>query len=269
MNSVAQLGREPVANESVGIPRFARILSWRLLVPIGILFLTWFAWFVGYLGGNIREVRPGELVRSAQLSNTQMRTVLNEYRVRSVLNLNGKPGEADFEGEKRLCAVNGIAFASVKISAVKLPSPDDVRRIAEFCETAQRPVLIHCRQGADRTGLASTLFVTLRDNVPLDEAQASQLSWHYAHFPFGQARAMDEFFDFYRTHGNGQTLREWCHGGYSRALLGTAQNAPDHGPLALTSALSAGYPRLRRRINSNPSPSGRNAAGSGATTMPG
>ncbi|MGO9611667.1 MAG: hypothetical protein ACLPX5_01335 [Dissulfurispiraceae bacterium] len=54
--------------------------------------------------------------------------------------------------------------------------------------------LIHCKTGADRSGLVAAMWKTLIDKEPKDEA-ARQLSILYGHLSIGDTAAMDDFFE--------------------------------------------------------------------------
>ena len=97
----------------------------------------------------------------------------------------------------------------VALSAVKYPPPPDLIKILDTFDHAPYPILFHCRGGADRSGLAGTIYLNLYKNVPLDEAQHRQLTWRYGHIAFAQAHPMDDFFTLYRKTGNGLNLRDW------------------------------------------------------------
>ena len=57
--------------------------------------------------------------------------------------------------------------------------------------------------------------------MPLDEAESSQLTWRYGHIPFGQAHAMDDFFELYRKTSERLSMREWILKRYLRIYLNT------------------------------------------------
>ena len=63
-----------------------------------------------------------------------------------------------------------------------------------LCHDAPRPILIHCRSGADRTGLASVVYLARVAHAD-EETAERQLSIRYGHFAvpfFSSAYAMDE-----------------------------------------------------------------------------
>jgi hypothetical protein len=63
---------------------------------------------------------------------------------------------------------------------------------ATFAEPA---LLVHCRNGADRSGLVSAIYLAEIQGVAVDEA-IGQLSLYYGHFPWliSETGAMDESF---------------------------------------------------------------------------
>ena len=71
-------------------------------------------------------------------------------------------------------------------------------------------MLVHCKSGADRSGLVSALFRLVEERAPPAEAD-QELSLVYGHFPYLTSKtvAMDEsFWAFVRRSGNeGTQLR--------------------------------------------------------------
>ncbi len=176
---------------------------------IALALILAFLWWIGVLGGNVREVEAGRFYRSAQLSGSNLDGVLRRYRIRSVINLRGSSTKAYYRSEVAVCRNLGVAHFDVSTSAYRLPRPKELRELLAALDQAPRPVLVHCQQGADRSGLASTIYQNLYEGVPLDRAERDQLTWRYGHFPsFGTWR-MDRFFDLYRQTAAGQDLRTW------------------------------------------------------------
>lgn len=182
---------------------------WIALITIGIVIGA--LSYVGVFDGNVRVVEPGRVYRSGQLVGSQLVDTLKTNHIRSVVNLRGHlPEDARLRNEWAVCRQMGIAHVDVSMSAGKLPRPQEVRRLLIALETLPRPILIHCAGGADRTGLACTLYVNIYNGVPLDKAQSNQLTWRYGHLSFGSAHPMDDFFDLYRKTGQGMSIREWA-----------------------------------------------------------
>ena len=175
-----------------------------LLVVLGLLR------YVGVFGGNIRTVEEGRVYRSANIYGKLLDDTIQEKGIRTVLNLRGgNPSEAKYRSEVESCAKFGVKMIDAPFSAVRYPPPSILQDIFKTFDTAQYPILFHCRGGSDRSGLVGTLYLHLYKKVPLDEAQAAQLTWHYGHLSWGQAHAMDDFLNLYRTSGGGMGLREW------------------------------------------------------------
>src|SRR5207248_6628521 len=58
------------------------------------------------------------------------------------------------------------------------------------------PILLHCRQGADRTGLAAVLVMLLQPDMSLEQARR-HMSIRYGHFPLGRPVNLDRYLDLY------------------------------------------------------------------------
>jgi len=146
--------------------------------------------------GNVHSVVDGVLYRSAQLNKTQFETVIRQHGIKSILNLRGghltDPWYADeVEVSKEL----GVAHFDYPISARRHVTPEQIADILSIVRSAPKPLLIHCRSGADRTGLVAALFLLDAEHAAPAEAD-KQLSLLYGHFPYllSKTVAMDESF---------------------------------------------------------------------------
>jgi protein tyrosine phosphatase (PTP) superfamily phosphohydrolase (DUF442 family) len=148
-------------------------------------------------GGNIHEVVPGSVYRSAQLSPDELRELLEKQGIRTVVNLRGycSPFEWYLDECRTTHAMN-VCQEDITLSAIRLPPPMELRRLIEVLDRAEHPVLLHCRQGADRTGLASAIAMLLQPGSDLGVARG-QCSIRYAHFDVLGTANMDRFFDIY------------------------------------------------------------------------
>lgn len=167
-------------------------------------------WYIGVFGGNVRTVDEGQLYRSAQLTGSHLETVLDSKKIKTVLNLRGESSDAEwYRSEVASCDARKIDHVDIALSAVRLPPPEELQKLFVVFDTAKRPLLLHCRGGADRSGLTSVIYKHVYDKMPLDQAIASQLTWRYGHIWFGQAHAMGDFFALYQKDKSGLGLRDW------------------------------------------------------------
>jgi len=168
------------------------IAAW--LARIAALGLTLAAGWAGWLqlGGNYHAVVPGELYRSAQPDPADLARWRHAGGLRSVINLRG-PSKARWYREEVAAAERlGLAHADFPMKDNERLSPERAARLIALIEGMPKPVLIHCKAGADRTGLASALYLAARG---ADERRAeAQLSFRFGHvaLPVSAAWAMDE-----------------------------------------------------------------------------
>lgn len=104
---------------------------------------------------NFGEIDPGVIYRSAQPSPMFLRYLVNRYGVRSLINLRGRtPGF-----ESQFAARNGLKIFTFDLSASRPPTQRDVERfLAIVADPTNQPVLVHCRNGVDRTGYMVGLY---------------------------------------------------------------------------------------------------------------
>ena len=100
------------------------------------------------------------------------------------------------------------------------PHRDRVLRLAEVYRGMAEPALIHCKSGADRTGLAAGLWLLLQGR-PVEEAMA-QLSWRWGHVRQSRTGILDAFFLLYaeaRRAQPGLGFLDWVRDHYDEAAL--------------------------------------------------
>jgi hypothetical protein len=173
----------------------------------------------GYVlgAGNFRTVLPGQVYRCAQLSPEQLERVIRRYGIRTVINLRGACPPLDWYRDEALVTARlDVALEDLNFSAMRLPSTTAVGQLIEVLQRSEPPVLLHCHQGADRTGLGSVVALLLRPDVPLARARR-QLGVASGHLSVTKTGYIDRFFELYETWLTEQsrehspaTFRDWA-----------------------------------------------------------
>jgi protein tyrosine phosphatase (PTP) superfamily phosphohydrolase (DUF442 family) len=175
-------------------------------------------------GSNFHVVIPGQLYRCAQPTSAFIDWTVREYGTRTILNLRGAgegPASEWYDHEAAACVRHGLSLENLTFSAGRLPSAVEVQRLLEVLDRADKPILIHCRRGADRTGLASAIALLALTDTPYSTARHS-LGMRYGHSNVGAAGLLQGFFDQYEhwlkanelAHDS-PTFRRWLADHYS------------------------------------------------------
>jgi undecaprenyl-diphosphatase len=143
--------------------------------------------------GNFHEITQGEAYRSAQLQRSELGHYIKKYGIRSILNLRGRnPDEQWYIDEIAVSTEHKVAHWDIALSSSREPTEEDVSKILEVFKTAPRPILIHCRAGADRSGLVAAMWKVYIDKESKVNA-GKQLTIWYGHIPIW-TYPMDSFF---------------------------------------------------------------------------
>ncbi len=150
---------------------------------IGIAFLTFSLYYI-FFSDRIDTVIEGRVYRSAQLSADGLQKIIREKGIRSIINLRGNYGEAEwYIKEREISERNNVRLYDIMLSAHDLPEYGKLMSILDILSRAERPILIHCKRGSDRTGMVSALVLVLEGDPPLSRIE-EQFSWRHGVFPF-------------------------------------------------------------------------------------
>lgn len=174
---------------------FLAIIGYGCLTVL-VLAIAGQAYYI-FFTGNFYPVIPGKVYRCGQLSGESLEAVIRKHDIQTVVNLRGcSPSLPWYEEECRATHFLNVAQEDICFSANRLPATHELRRLVEVLDRTQYPILLHCRHGADRTGLASAVVLLLQSDVTFREAR-QQLSARFGHFNWGRLRYLDRFFDLY------------------------------------------------------------------------
>lgn len=184
-----------------------RWILWSLVAAVALPVLAaggWVAYNV-YVSHNFHTVIPGGVYRSGQPLGEDIHRWTAKYGLKTVVNLRGGESDERVQGELAAIADLKLDYYDIHLSNTKLPSADQLRELARVLETAPRPMLIHCKAGADRTSVGS---VMARMALAGDDYQAarSQCSLYYLHVdtdPDHVAGCLDQYEAYCRDQGVG------------------------------------------------------------------
>lgn len=170
----------------------------KILLRATLALLLCLALAGGYLAhlqtsGNFHAIVEGEAYRSAQPSGAQLAAWTRANGIKSVVNLRGPhPGTPWYDEEVATAAALGLAHYDFGMSARKGLTQAEAADLATILRDAPKPVLIHCKAGADRTGLASAIY--LADTGRSEDAAERQISLRFGHIsvPFTAAWPIDQ-----------------------------------------------------------------------------
>lgn len=206
---------------------------------IGLIVAVYF----GYMEeqGNFHTITAGEAYRSAQMDQDELEYYIHKYAIRSIINLRGKrTGEPWYTEEVTVSKKDGVRHYDIRLSASKAPTPREVRELLHLFQVAPRPVLIHCKAGADRSGLAAALWKMVVDGAPKSVAQ-EQLSILYGHMPFGPTQALDTFLEKWKKIRQNNELNSPTQISRSNAAgAGSSPGRPLRHQVTVLSARSGG-----------------------------
>lgn len=137
---------------------------------------------VNQLSGNEHEVIAGELYRSAQPGTEEIDSLVRRHGIKTIINLRDEDRGAWYAEEKAAAQRNGMTLVDYPISSGAILPLENSEELARIMRNAEKPILIHCEHGANRTGLASAIYVgaVAKRSEIFSELQ---LSPYYGHVP--------------------------------------------------------------------------------------
>ncbi len=192
----------------------ARRAAWlnSLFVDHALLRLGWRNWGV---------VESGRLYRSNHPTPWQLERAVRRHGIRTVINLRGQRESCGSDALGREAARElGLEHIDAPLESRGAPHKDRVLRLAGIYARMQEPALIHCKSGADRTGLAAGIWLLVQGR-PVDEA-LRQLSLRHGHVAAARTGILDAFFQAYAAFQKAEGPKpflDWVRDDYSEDAL--------------------------------------------------
>ena len=168
------------------------------ILLITFALVTSFALLNIYVVGNFYQLDKNAF-RSGQLYRHNMPYYLKKHGIKSILNLTlSHPKDPDYITEVAIAKKLDVKIVNFRMTSGGYLDFSKTSQLVNILQNIEKPVLIHCYHGADRTSLAAALY----DYAILGKSEKEarkQLGILYGHVPKLRPKviAMDKSFDNY------------------------------------------------------------------------
>lgn len=168
---------------------------------------------------NLHQISD-EMWRSNQPNPRQIAEHARLRGIKTILNLRGESSKGYYLLEQEACEAAGIELIDFRVYSRDTPTVERVFEAKALFDEIAYPALMHCKSGADRAGLMSTLYMIFRMSEPVEVA-ARQLSKKYLHMKEGKTGLLDAFFEAYvaANKTTGIAFEAWLSTEYDREKL--------------------------------------------------
>lgn len=156
-------------------------------------------------GGMFRENQPSPK-RIAHLAAEGIKTIIN---------LRGDSPKGFYLLEVEACAQHNIELINYRMYSRDVHTVEALLGARDLFETISYPAVMHCKSGADRTGIMGVLYRHFKMGDPIDTAM-EQLSLKYLHVRQGKTGMLDFFFNDYLSYARDHTISfsDWVQNVY-------------------------------------------------------
>ncbi|MCT4610109.1 MAG: dual specificity protein phosphatase family protein [Pelagimonas sp.] len=118
--------------------------------------------------------------------------------IKTVINLRGEDRWAHYLLEKDSCEKLGLTLVNAKLWARHAADRAYIVDVIDKLRAAERPLMFHCKSGADRAGFVAAMYLLVFENAPIDEA-IKQLGIKYIHLDFTKTGIQDYILRVYKA----------------------------------------------------------------------
>nr|WP_301273940.1 tyrosine-protein phosphatase [Acetobacter indonesiensis] len=167
---------------------------------------------------NFHTVVPGKVYRCNHPTPARLKRAMQRYGLRTLVNLRGHRKCGSDALSRSTAQKLGLAHVDMAFESRGAPHRDRILRFAGLYQQIDFPMLMHCKSGADRAGLASALVILFEGG---DSTRAlKELSWRFGHFRGSRTGILDAFFLRYRADAEGRLpFLDWVRDEYDEAAL--------------------------------------------------
>ncbi|MBI3675907.1 MAG: hypothetical protein HY243_04745 [Proteobacteria bacterium] len=170
---------------------------------------------------NFHWIEAGKAARSAQAYAGFLGPFLRNHAIRTLINLRGPNARhLWWKYETWVCRRLSVVHRDVMLNSRRLPTRQMLINLLDAFDAAERPFLLKCSGGQDRSSFAAALYlVHSKGWSAIDDARAQFARWPYLHMPKHHQRWLKPFLEFARSGARGRPLRQWLEGEYTPESL--------------------------------------------------
>ena len=153
--------------------------------------------FINLFWFNFHKVDEG-IYRSAQLTPWRLKKIIKKYNIKTIINLRGNNKNYMYQKEKEICKKMGVDYFTISLSS-RNPSKikkEELKKLIYILKNAKKPLLFHCKAGADRTGFTAVLWHVI-NKKDKNWAIKKELKLKYGYISFSKAGIVKEIFKKY------------------------------------------------------------------------
>ena len=174
--------------------------------------------FLRFFYHNNAKVAPG-VFRSNQPSPERIK-IWSDNGIKTIINLRGASNQGSYLLELKQCKHLGIKLIDHPLYATKLASKKELLDLGKIFENVEYPILLHCKSGADRAGLASVMYHLMILKTPFLIAR-KHLSIKFLHLKYSRSGILDFMLDSYyeKSKTTDISFRSWLENTYDPKKL--------------------------------------------------
>lgn len=167
---------------------------------------------------NFFEIAPG-VYRSNQPTHRRFERYA-AMGIKTVVNLRGEDPRAHYLFERESCEQLGLTLLNAKLHARLAQPRQRLLDVLETLRTAEKPLMFHCKSGADRAGFVAAMYLMVFENQPVEIARR-QLGLKYIHLKWTKTGVQDYIIDAYAAQNARAPIgfEDWLRHHYNHKVL--------------------------------------------------